>query len=62
MTTTAPVRKVHDIPIVEPYRLPVVEPYRLPVVPRELPEPERTVFPVVPIIQPVRQPERVRVL
>ena len=53
MTTTAPVRKVHDIPIVEPYRLPVA--------PRELPVPERTVFPVVPIIQPVRQPERVRV-
>jgi len=54
MTTTAPVRKVHDIPIVEPQRVPVA--------PRELPSPNPDyIFPiVVPIRQPVRQPERVR--
>ena len=49
MTTSAPIRKIHDVPIIEPYRVPKA----LPVV-----DPERIVR---PIVVPVRQPERVRV-
>jgi len=45
MTTTAPVRKVHSVPIIEPYRPP-----------RELPQ---APVPVMPIRVPVRQPEYV---
>ena len=51
MTTSAPIRREYDIPIVEPFRPPVV-PKRLP-----RPEPTRVVW---PIFVPVRQPERVR--
>ena len=51
MSTSAPVRREYDIPIVEPYRPPAV-PKGLPA-----PDPER----IVPIVVPVRQPERVRV-
>lgn len=49
MTTSAPVRKVHDIPIIEPHPIKVA--------PRELPQPspERIVVPAVPIRQPVRR-------
>ena len=50
MTTSSPVRKVHDIPIV----VPRVHPLRLPEV-----APERRVFPI-PVIVPVREPVRVR--
>ena len=45
MTTTAPVRKVYDIPIVEPYRAP-----------KELPQ---APVPVEPFCVPVRQPDYV---
>jgi len=47
MTTSAPVRKVHDIPIVEPYRAP-----------KELPQ---APVPVEPFRVPVRQPDYVPV-
>ena len=48
MSTSSPVRKIHDIPIV----LPQVEPLRLPEI-----DPERYV-PMVPVVVP----ERVRVM
>jgi len=49
MSTSAPIREVHDIPIIEPR-----------VVPRELPTPDpgRWIS-IVPIRVPVKVPERV---
>lgn len=52
MTTSAPVRKEYDIPIVEPFR-PKPEPLRLPDF-----SPERIIVPVVPVRKPVREPVR----
>ncbi len=51
MTTSAPVRREYDVPIVEPYRTPA-EPLRLPE-----PDPRRVVFPT--IVFPVRKPVEV---
>lgn len=48
MGTSAPVRKTHDIPIVEPEK---------PVLPLPAPDPERIVTP----FEPVREPEKVPV-
>lgn len=50
MSTSAPVRREVDIPIVEPRRY-KPEPKRLP-----QPNPERIVTPFVPIEVPVKQP------
>ncbi len=47
MTTSSPIRKIHDIPIVEPYKPP-----------GELPH---TLEPMVPIHAPVREPDYVPV-
>ena len=57
MTTSAPVRKVHDIPIIEPVRSPKV----LPKEPSRLPEadPKRWITPDVGVPERVRHPARV---
>ena len=52
MSTSAPMRREYEIPIVEPYRVPVQ--------PRRLPEPDPRRI-AVPFAVPVKQPERVRV-
>lgn len=56
MSTSAPVVREFDVPIVEPYR-PLVTPKRLP-----QPDPERIATPiVVPTVVPVKQPVEVGV-